>query len=55
MSKRNFCVGMGMGLMVGFCLAMLKRPKKSCMKSALGRTLRTIGDIADTVTETMGW
>ena len=55
MNKKNFYVGMGMGLMVGSALSMLMRPKKSGMKSALGRTLRTVGDIADTISETMGW
>lgn len=55
MNKRNFYVGMGMGLMLGCGLCMLKRPKKSCMTSALGRTLKTIGEVADAVTESMGW
>lgn len=55
MNKRNFIVGMGMGLLVGCGAAMAMRPKKSGMKSALGRTLRTMGEVADSVSDAMGW
>ena len=55
MKKRNFYVGMGMGLIVGGVAAMVMRPKKACMKSALGRTLKTLGEVADSVSDAMGW
>ena len=55
MNKRNFYVGMGMGLLVGCGAAMVMRPKKSAMKSALGRTLKTMSEVADSVSDAMGW
>ena len=52
--SRNFYVGMGMGLMVGSIAAMAMRPKKSGVKSVAGRTLKTMGEVADAVTELLG-
>lgn len=54
MNRKNFYVGMGMGLMVGAAAYMMK-PKKSCMKSAMGKTLKTMGEIADSISCYMGW
>ena len=56
MNKKNFYVGMGMGLLVGGISAMAMRPKKQrCMKSMVGRTLRSMGEVADSVSDIMGW
>ena len=55
MNKRNFYVGMGMGLMVGGCAVYAMRPRKSGVKSVLGRTIKTMGEVADSVSELMGW
>ena len=55
MNKRNFYVGMGMGLMVGGCVVYAMRPRKSGVKSVLGRTIKTMGEVADSVSELMGW
>ena len=55
MNKRNFYVGMGMGLIVGSAAMIAMRPKKHPMKSAVGRTLKAVGDIADSVCDSMGW
>ena len=56
MNKKNFCIGMGMGLMIGGISAMVMQPKKKrCMKSMVGRTLRSMGDVADSVSDIMGW
>ena len=55
MNKRNFFVGMGMGVLVGGCAALAMKPRKHCMKSALGRTLKTMGDVADSISDSMGW
>ena len=46
MNKRNFYVGMGMGLAVGGLAAWTMRPKKP--------TLKTMGEVADAVTELLG-
>lgn len=55
MNKRNFYVGMGMGLMVGCGVAMLTRPKKRGMGCVLGKTLRTMSEVADSISDAMGW
>ena len=55
MNKRNFYVGMGMGLMVGSLAMYAMRPKKSGVKTVIGRTLKTMGEVADAVSELMGW
>jgi len=55
MSKKNFYVGMGMGLVVGGIAAYSMQPKKRCMKSPMGRTLKTMGEIADSISSAMGW
>ena len=52
--NRNFYIGMGMGLMVGGIAAMAMRPKKSGVKSVAGRTLKTMGEVADAVAQLPG-
>lgn len=54
MNKMNFLIGMGMGIAVGSTAAMLMRPKKN-VRSALGRTLKSMSEVADSITDTMGW
>ena len=56
MRKSNFYIGMGMGLVVGSCagLAMGGR-KNSGAKSALGRTLKNVGEVVDSISDAMGW
>ena len=55
MNKRNFYVGMGMGLIVGGAAAMAMRSRKNTPKSVLGRTLKTIGEVSDSISDIMGW
>ena len=55
MNKKNFLIGMGMGLTVGGVIAMATRPKKRCMKSAVGKTLKTMGEVADSISDSLGW
>ena len=55
MNKRNFYVGMGMGLMVGGAAVYAMRPRKNSVKNVLGRTIKTMGEVADSVCELMGW
>jgi len=55
MNKRNFYVGMGMGLVVGSAAMFAMRPKKSGVKTVMGKTLKTMGEVADSVSELMGW
>ena len=49
MDKKQFMVGMGMGLAVGGAAALVMKPKKSKMKSAVGKTLKTMGEVAETI------
>ena len=53
-NKRNFYVGMGMGLAVGGLAAWTMRPKKPTVKTMAGRALKTMGEVADAVTELLG-
>lgn len=55
MNKRNFYVGMGMGLMVGSAAVLAMRPKKNGVKTVVGKTLKTMGEVADSVSELLGW
>ncbi len=55
MNKRNFYVGMGMGLVVGSAAMFAMRPKKSGVKTVVGQTLKTMGEVADSVSELLGW
>ena len=55
MNRTNFGVGMGMGLVVGYCAAMIMSNKKRSMKSTIGKTVKTISDVIDTISDTMGW
>ena len=55
MNKRNFYVGMGMGLMVGSAAVFAMRPKKNGVRTVIGKTLKTTGEVADSVSELMGW
>ncbi|MBQ2960910.1 MAG: hypothetical protein IJE09_06790 [Oscillospiraceae bacterium] len=56
MSKSNFYLGMGMGLVVGSCAGLAMRGKKQrCAKNALGRTLKNVGEVVDSISGAMGW
>ena len=55
MNKRNFYVGMGMGLMLGSAAVFAMRPKKNGVKTVVGRTLKTMGEVADSVSELLVW
>ena len=56
MMTNNFYVGMGMGLVVGSCAGLAMCGKKhSGGKSALGRTLKNLGEMVDSIASTMAW
>ena len=52
MKNSDLYLGMGVGLAVGVVSALLMRPKKKDVKSAVARV---IGDMADSVSKNMGW
>ena len=56
MDKKNLYMGMGMGLAVCGLGAALLRPRRSKkVKSAVGKALRTMSDVAESVSDAMGW
>ena len=56
MKKNNFYIGMGMGLVVGSCAGLAMGNKKQPRaKSALGRTLKNVGEVVDSISGAMGW
>ena len=55
MIKRNFFVGMGVGLLVGSSAAFAMHRKKHCAKSVMGRTLKTMGEVAESISDAMDW
>ena len=55
MNKTNFFIGMGMGVAVGMGAGLMMRPKKSSVKTALGKTRKTMGEVADSISDSMGW
>ena len=55
MNKTNFMVGMGMGLMVGIGAGMMMRPKKPGVSGMVGKTLKAMSEVADSISDTLGW
>ena len=54
MNKSAFYVGMGMGIVAGGVAMYAMRPKKNGVKTVMGRTLKTMSEVADTVSELFG-
>ena len=55
MKKNDLLLSIGIGIVAGAGTALMMRPKKQNMKSAVGRTLKAMGDVADSISENMGW
>ncbi len=56
MNKKKMYIGAGLGALAVGTAAMLFKPrKKHKMKSAMGKALKTMGDVADSISDTMGW
>ncbi|MDO4815691.1 MAG: hypothetical protein Q4A83_03685 [Bacillota bacterium] len=54
MHKTNFLVGMGLGMAVGSCAGAMMKPRKKNPKNVVGKTLKTMGDVVDAVSSSMG-
>ena len=52
MKNNDLYLGLGVGLAVGVVSALLMRPKKRNVKSAVARV---IGDVAYSVSKNMSW
>jgi gas vesicle protein len=55
MNSKPLVMGMLAGTAVGCGVAMMMQPsKKKSSKKMVGKTLRAIGDMADSISDTMG-
>lgn len=52
MNKMTFVKGIGLGIVVGSAMGMALAPKKK--KSAIGKALRSMGDVVEGITDTIG-
>jgi len=55
MSSMSFMKGMGAGLIVGAVVGMSVTADKRCCKRKLGKTVKNIGEVIDSITESMGF
>lgn len=53
MHKMNFLIGVGVGAAVGSVVGMSMTSKKG-PKNIVGKTLKTMGEVADAVSSSMG-
>lgn len=54
MHKTNFLVGMGLGVALGSCAGIMMMPGKKDPKNVVGKTLKTMGEVVDAVSSSMG-
>ena len=52
MNNMTFFKGMGLGIMVGSMVGMVAAPRKR--KFNIGRALKSMGDVVDSVADTIG-
>lgn len=53
MHKTNFFIGMGIGVALGSAVGISMLPKKTS-KNIVGKTLKTMGEVVDAVSDSMG-
>ncbi len=54
MNKTNFLVGMGIGVAVGSLAGMSVSGTKKTPKNIIGKTLKTMGEVVDAVSNSIG-
>ena len=54
MHKANFLIGMGIGVAVGGLAGMSMTSGKKPAKNIVGKTLKTMGEVVDAVSSSMG-
>ncbi len=54
-NKMQFAKGMGMGFMVGTAAGMMMKSKKKSGKRLVSDAIKAVGDITETIVDTMGW
>ncbi len=54
MKQNNFVKGMGLGMLAGTALGAAVAPKKKTnMKKAAGKAMKTVGQVMETISEDM--
>lgn len=54
MHKTNFLVGMGIGVTVGSAAVLGLKSNKKSSKNIIGKTLKTMGEVVDAVSDSIG-
>ncbi len=54
MKKSNFLIGMGIGVTVGSLAGMAMSESKKSPKNVVGKTLKTMGEVVDAVSSSIG-
>lgn len=52
--KSNFLIGMGIGVTVGSLAGMAMSGSKKSPKNVVGKTLKTMGEVVDAVSSSIG-
>ena len=55
MTQHPFLSGMGLGILAGAALSMAMEPKKRDLKRKARKAMRTVGELADDLSDTMGF
>ncbi len=54
-SKKNLYVGIGVGVAACAGAALIMKPKKRRIKSAVGKALLSMSELADSVSDSIRW
>ena len=54
-SKKNLYVGIGMGVAACGCAALIMKPRKRRIKSAVGKAQLSMSELADSVSGSIRW
>ncbi|HHU22170.1 MAG TPA: hypothetical protein GXZ52_01940 [Clostridiales bacterium] len=52
---KNFVKGVGVGLMVGSAIGMAVATPKKNGKKMVGKALRSVGEVIESLNDAMGW
>ena len=56
MKEHNFVKGMGLGMIAGTALGVAMAPKKkTSMKKAAGKAMKTVGQVMENISDEMGF
>lgn len=55
MNQVQFAKGLGVGLVVGTTAGMMMKSRKKSGKKVISDAVKAVGDITETICDTMGW